>query len=86
MGLIGLMVWGLRGGGWEFCEAKRGGGEVAERGGEGKWRGDVVDLIFGGGWQDASATGAVTNDADRLKKYLARFGVTFEGGGGGFLG
>jgi transcriptional regulatory protein RtcR len=29
---------------------------------------------------------AVTNDADRLKKYLARFGVTFEGvrGGGGW--
>jgi hypothetical protein len=44
MGLIGLMVWGLRGGGWEFCEAKRGGGEVAERGG--KWRRDIVDLRF----------------------------------------
>jgi transcriptional regulatory protein RtcR len=26
---------------------------------------------------------AVTNDADRLKKYLARFGVTFEGVRGG---
>ncbi len=29
---------------------------------------------------------AVTNDADRLKKYLARFGVTFGGVRGGFLG
>jgi hypothetical protein len=64
MGLMGLMVWGCGGVGvWEVGSFVKRNAEAgrsrrgAGRRGEGKWRVDIVDLRFGVGWQDASATG-----------------------------